>query len=602
MKRATIFLTLLLPMCLLLGLGFVINGRIQAKPQAVDVGGHITTNTTWTVANSPYIITDTVTVDAGVTLTVEAGVTILVQVDMGQQLDVQGHLEAVGTLANPILISSVTDSAVGRWNGMTVTGSANFEYVTMRYAFTPLFVTGSAGGDVSLKNSLLEENSVHPIVAGTDALHRLKMENVTFNNNTPNRVAIDTAGSNLTLMGSPTLGSQPGLEGYEERNSALPTVFSVPDGVTLTLEAGSNLMMLSTVQVAGHVAASGTITEPVLWQTVPAGSGSAFSVIVMPTGTAVISRTVIKGSPVLGIAVVGESDEPVVIENSTLQDMGDFPMIIEPPSLHRVQMNNVTFLNNAINQVLIDTSSGIDAIAQDVVLMAQPGLDYYHVADAQTFPIPPATFVVPDGITLTVASGVEMRFGQDAETFVVNGRLQAIGTPTQPITFTSANDLTPGEWVGLQVDGGSADLRYAELRFGVNNLLVGSSGTVDLNNTTLREAAFAGLAVDDGSVTAVCSTFADNTTNGIVVENNGTPFLLAASSNFSGNGSNGLNNLSSVMVDARNNWWADASGPSGIGSGSGQSVQGNVLFSPWFTEETCTTMLYQLYLPSIVTP
>jgi hypothetical protein len=601
MKRATIFLTLLLPISLLLGLGFVINGRIQAKPQAVDVGGSIATDTTWTAANSPYIITETVTVDAGVTLTVEAGVTVMTSSDMGQYLDVKGHLEAVGTAVNPILFTAFNDLSANRWSGVAVSGSANFEYVTMRYAYTALFMSESSGGDLLLENTVFEENSVYPIIVNTDALHRLKMNNVTFNNNVPNRVGIETAGGNLTLMGSPTLGAQPGLEGYEERNMS-PAVFSVPDGVTLTLEAGTNLMMLSTVQVAGHVAASGTITEPVLWQTVPGGSGSVFSVIVMLTGTAVISHTVIKGSPVFGIAVVGESDEPVIIENSTLQDMGDFPMIIEPPSLHRVQMNNVTFLNNAINQVLIDTSSGIDAIAQDAVLTAQPGLDYYHVADAQTFPIAPATFVVPNGVTLTVGSGVEMRFGQDAETFVVNGRLQAIGTPTQPITFTSANDLTPGEWVGLQVNGGLAELSYAQLRFGVNNLLVGGSGTADLDNTTLREAAFAGLTVDDGAVTAVCSSFIDNTTDGIVIENSGTPSLFASSSNFSGNGSNGLNNLSGVMVDARNNWWGDASGPSGIGLGSGQSIQGNVLFSPWFTEETCTTMPYRLYLPSIVTP
>ncbi|VAW43068.1 hypothetical protein MNBD_CHLOROFLEXI01-473 [hydrothermal vent metagenome] len=376
----------------------------------------------------------------------------------------------------------------------------------------------------------------------------------------------------------------------------------MPEDITFTLAAGTNLMMLSTVQIAGHLAASGTVTESVLWQTVPGGSGSAFSVVVMPTGTAVISRTVIKGSPVFGIAVVGESDKLVVIENSTLQDMGDFPMLIEPASLHRVQMNNVTFLNNAINQVLIDTSSGIDAIAKDAVLTAQPGLDYYHVADAQTFPIAPATFVVPTGVTLTVESGVEMRFGQDAETFVVNGRLQAIGTPTQPITFTSVNEITLGEWRGLQVNGGSAELTYVEIRNGDNNLVVSGSGTAQLGNTTLREAAFAGLVVDDGSVTAVCTTFTDNTTDGIVVENNGTPSLLASSSNFSGNGSNGLNNLSGVMMDARNSWWGDATGPGGIGAGSGQSIQGNVLFSPWFTEETCTTMPYRLYLPSIVTP
>lgn len=503
MKRAAIFLALLLPIYLLLGLGYVINGRVLAKPQMIDVGGSLGTDTTWTVANSPYVLTDTVTVEAGVTLTVEAGVTIMVMADMGQQIDVEGHLEAMGTEANPILITSIDDLATDRWIGINVTGSANFEYVTMRYAFTPLFITGSTGGDVLLENSVLEENSVHPIVVNTDALHRLKMNNVMFSNNTPNRVGIETAGGNLTLAGSPSLGPQPGLEGYEELNTNLPTAFSLPEGMTLTLKLGTNLMMLSTVQIAGHLDASGTVAEPVLWQTVPGGSGSVFSVIVLPTGTAVINQTTIKGSPTLGIAVVGESDKPVVIENSTLEGMGDFPMLIEPTSLHRVQMNNVTFLNNAVNRVLVDTSSGLDAIAADVTLAAQPGLEWYEFADANTFQTPPAQFVVPAGVTLTVASGVELRFGDGAEEFVVNGRLQAIGTPTEPITFTSAADSAPGEWEGIRFQGGNSQLENVVVRNGRENILIGTldaGATVRITDSSITNSSQTPLGIQTSSL------------------------------------------------------------------------------------------------------
>ncbi|MBK7897134.1 MAG: hypothetical protein IPJ90_20070 [Anaerolineaceae bacterium] len=144
MKRAAIFLTLLLPVFLLLGLGYAVNGRVQAKPQLIDVGGSIATDTTWTAANSPYVITETVTVEAGVTLTVEAGVTIMT-LDMGQYLDVQGHLEAVGTTVDPILFTSNNDSPANNRSGITVSGSANFANVTMHYAYTPLFISGSSG-------------------------------------------------------------------------------------------------------------------------------------------------------------------------------------------------------------------------------------------------------------------------------------------------------------------------------------------------------------------------------------------------------------------------------------------------------------------------
>ena len=37
------------------------------------------------------------------------------------------------------------------------------------------------------------------------------------------------------------------------------------------------------------------------------------------------------------------------------------------------------------------------------------------------------------------------------------------------------------------------------------------------------------------------------------------------------------------IVDARDNWWGDASGPSGAGPGSGDAVTTNVDFNPWLT-------------------
>ena len=50
--------------------------HVQAKPLSTDVGGVISTDTTWVQADSPYIVTSDVAVQSGVTLTVEPGVEI----------------------------------------------------------------------------------------------------------------------------------------------------------------------------------------------------------------------------------------------------------------------------------------------------------------------------------------------------------------------------------------------------------------------------------------------------------------------------------------------------------------------------------------------
>lgn len=46
-------------------------------------------------------------------------------------------------------------------------------------------------------------------------------------------------------------------------------------------------------------------------------------------------------------------------------------------------------------------------------------------------------------------------------------------------------------------------------------------------------------------------------------------------------GKTGINNTRTVNVDALNNYWGSASGPSGSGSGSGAAVSSAVIFSPW---------------------
>ncbi len=76
------------------------------------VSGTISSNTTWTAAESPYVISSSVTVNSGVTLTIEPGVVV----KMGKTsayLSVNGTLVSAGTEAQPVVFTSIKDDAHG---------------------------------------------------------------------------------------------------------------------------------------------------------------------------------------------------------------------------------------------------------------------------------------------------------------------------------------------------------------------------------------------------------------------------------------------------------------------------------------------------------
>lgn len=55
--------------------------------------------------------------------------------------------------------------------------------------------------------------------------------------------------------------------------------------------------------------------------------------------------------------------------------------------------------------------------------------------------------------------------------------------------------------------------------------------------------------------------------------------------NFIGAGEWGIDNQNeNGAIDARYNWWGDASGPGGSGPGNGVKLRGNILFEPWLTQ------------------
>jgi hypothetical protein len=112
------------------------NGRIPstAASGTVVAGGEITASTTWSLADSPYLLTGQVFVGGGATLTIEAGVTIYGYKDDGTGaapclvIESGSMIEAVGTSSAPITFTSAMPSsflpASGMWGGLIIMGDA----------------------------------------------------------------------------------------------------------------------------------------------------------------------------------------------------------------------------------------------------------------------------------------------------------------------------------------------------------------------------------------------------------------------------------------------------------------------------------------------
>lgn len=365
------------------------------SPQTITTSGYITQNTTWTLANSPYILDGHLTVNAGVTLTVEPGVVVKAMDDV--QLRVDGTLIAQGTPTQPITFTSVADSGPGQWRGLIFAGSARgqLKYVTVRY-----------GGDYSGSSSASSNVAI---------LNTAQVEIV----------------SSRILSASNATKTDYGLYVYGE--------------------------------------------QVVISDTLVAGNGDS-------TGD-------------YGLYAWGNGSVSVV--NSAFRDNSGYPIYFWGANLLRRIAGN-TFSGNHPNRIWI----GYSTLADSITLSNEDGLEAYEIH---------GDIYVPAGITLTVEPGVTVKatppVGQYNTKLIVRGYLSAIGTVTQPITFTSLLDSGPGQWGGIVIDGNGAGghLRHVLVRYaghphswGVGNITIYNTGVglTKIENCRIFDANGYGVKVE----------------------------------------------------------------------------------------------------------
>jgi hypothetical protein len=179
-------------LCVIFAFGlFVPASRAARAPivSGITIDADITSDTTWSRANSPYLVTVPISVTNTATLTIEPGVEV--QFAEGAGLLIAGGLNSQGTHAQQVRMVAVSRAL---WQGLAVVQPARnvlLQSVTIRNAAVGLairqqsLVATQASGRVDVLDSLFEQNDIGVDVDYSIATNapRLTLRNSLLTNN-----------------------------------------------------------------------------------------------------------------------------------------------------------------------------------------------------------------------------------------------------------------------------------------------------------------------------------------------------------------------------------------------------------------------------------
>jgi hypothetical protein len=456
-------------------LDYAANTYQDIQRPAVLVGGTISQSCRWPVLPGDpvsYLLVDNLTVDPGDTLTLDPGVVVKFghqsDTELKRRIVVNGRLDAVGTAAQPIVLTSERDDtygadtgadggdtspAAGDWGYVQFNGSGSrLEHCILRYGG---YRDDDSANVYLWHNYMLWIRHLNTQVIDCDLEHVYETAIYADNGSSPT-----ISGNRIGLVGLTTdngiycNGATPVITGNTINHAIGYAIYCT--GSSPTVE--DNVVLDGGLHGIRCTGATPTVARNQVTDAaygILCGSG---------TGT-VVDNVVSRGTYALWF----DGGRPDVRGNQV------------NGSVYRLGLYNGSWLDYAANTY--------HNIQRPAVLV---GGTISQSCRWPVLPGDPVSYLLVDnltvdpGDTLTLDPGVVVKFSYQSDTelkrrIVVNGRIDAAGTATQPIVLTSerddaygtdtgadGGDTSPaaGDWGYVQLNGSGSRLEHCVLRYG----------------------------------------------------------------------------------------------------------------------------------------
>jgi pimeloyl-ACP methyl ester carboxylesterase len=404
------------------------------------VSGAITTNTTWTLANSPYQVTGDIEVRAGVTLMIEPGVTVLF--NNGTDLTINGTLVANGVSGQHInFTTSSANPVVGAWGGLRINQPqgalrSNLSYCDFSY--------GGQGGYGNYDDVFEISGNADPQVSNCTIVNSRRNGIEILGGDYNSDFRLNITGLPLMLLGDLSVGQSAQM--------------TIGPGVHLKFGSGADLY------VNGALAVEGTPNSRIIFTSLRDDAVDGDTGNDGPT-----SGSVGEWGGIYFNDTIDDSQSKLSYCDFKFAGQGGYGNLDTP--IRMDARANPTFLALRFTNCRYN---GIDIEAEEYatnISLNQTAAPYIIRGDIS----------LQKGAKLTIAPGTLFKLTTGSD-FYIHGELNCEGTAGSPIRFTSIRDDSrggdsgsdgqtegrPGDWGGIffseNVQVGS--MKFCEFYFG----------------------------------------------------------------------------------------------------------------------------------------